>query len=189
MTRRLRALVAGVALVAPLLTVTGATAAAAEDTSYKIPSMLRQQAQQVSQLGTGRARQLSANALRADQHGIGVQVYADGPVTTEQESQLRSLGVTVQTNAAKLASVPGVDDLPVAGLVSTLVPADKLDAVAALPWVATLRPSIRPATDVGPNTAEGVKLHKADIAQQHGLSGKGQTVGVMSGDADHVAEA
>ncbi|QUQ65022.1 S8 family serine peptidase [Kutzneria sp. CA-103260] len=189
MTGRLRALVAGVALVVPLLTVTGTPATAAvEDTSYKIPSMLRQQAEQVSRLGAGKARQLTANAVELDQNGVGVQLYADGPVNADQENQLRSLGVTVKTNAADLAAVPGAD-LPVAGLVSTVVPVDKLDAVAALPWVSTLRPSLRPATDVGPNTAEAVQLHKADIAQQRGLTGKGQTVGVMSGDADHVAES
>src|SRR5262245_57960716 len=119
MTGRLRALVAGVALVVPLLTVTGTPATAAvEDTWYKIPSMLRQQAEQVSRLGAGKARQLTANAVELDQDGVGVQLYADGPVNADQENQLRSLGVTVKTNAADLAAVPGAD-LPVAGLVST----------------------------------------------------------------------
>ncbi|GAB3895573.1 hypothetical protein GCM10029964_075670 [Kibdelosporangium lantanae] len=188
MTKRLRALLAGVALVTPLVTVVGVPAAAAEDTSYKIPSMLRQQADKAAHLGVAKARQLAADTVQLDPAGIGVQVFADGPVSDAQEAQLRSLGVTVRTNAAKLAPVPGAE-LPDAGLVSTVVPFDKLDAVAALPWVATLRPSVRPVTDVGPNTAEAVPLHKADVAQKKGLTGKGQTVGVMSGDVDHVAES
>jgi hypothetical protein len=187
-TKRLRALLAGVALVTPMITVMGVPAAAAEDTSYKVPSMLRQQAEQLVHLGAAKARQLAADTVQLDQAGIGVQVYATSPISEAQESQLRSLGVTVKTNTAKLAPVPGAE-LPDAGLVSTVVPVDKLDAVAALPWVATLRPSIRPVTDVGPNTAEGVRLHRADIAQKRGFTGKGEKVGAMSGDVDHLAES
>ncbi len=52
-----------------------------------------------------------------------------------------------------------------------------------------LRPSLRPAVDVGPITAEGVQLHKADLAQARGLTGKGQKVGAISGDVDHIADA
>jgi hypothetical protein len=70
-----------------------------------------------------------------------------------------------------------------------MVPYDKLDAVAALPWVATLRPSLRPFSDAGPITAEGVTLHKADIAQQRGLTGKGIKIGAISDDVDHLADS
>lgn len=188
MARRLRVLVASVALVAPVITALASPAFAA-DTSYKIPSMLRQQADQVARLGAAKASRLSVAAAPIDQAGgLGVQVYATGNVGANEADQLRSLGVTIRSSSADFAAVPGAD-LPDVGLVSAVVPADKLDAVAALPWVATLRPTIRPAVDVGPNTAEAVPLHKADIAQKNGLTGRGVKVGVMSGDVDHLADA
>ncbi|TCO54983.1 S8 family serine peptidase [Actinocrispum wychmicini] len=180
MARRLRVLIAGVALVAPMITVLAgpATAVDSADSSYKIPSMLRQQADQVA-----RAK---ASSLAAG--GLGVEVYATGSVGARETDQLRSLGATIRTSSADFAAVPGVE-LPDVGLVSAVVPADKLDAVAALPWVATLRPVIRPAVDVGPNTAEAVALHKTDVAGRRGLTGRGVKVGVMSGDVDHLADS
>jgi hypothetical protein len=113
-------------------------------------------------------------------------VYAAAPVTAAQEAALTGLGVTVEKNSADFKSVAG---LPNTGLVSASVPYDKLDAVAALDWVTALRPALRPAVDVGPVTAEGVQLHKADKAQARGLTGKGQKIGVISGDVDHLADA
>src|SRR4029453_2860002 len=41
----------------------------------------------------------------------------------------------------------------------------------------------------GPVTTEGLQLHKADLAQAHGLTGKGQKIGAISGDVDHLAES
>src|SRR5207248_1480261 len=117
--------------------------------------------------------------------GIGVQVHALGPVGTAEADQLRALGATINTSSADFAPVPGAD-LPNAGLISATVPFDKLDAVAALPWVSTLRPSLRPAVD-DQITTEGLQLHKADVAQSRGLTGKGQKIGAISGDVDHIA--
>ena len=84
--------------------------------------------------------------------------------------------------------MPGFD-LPDAGLVDAIVPYDKVDAVAALPWVAAVRPTFAPALDVGPVTAEGVPLHGADGAQAAGFTGAGQKIGVISDDVDHLADA
>ena len=100
----------------------------------------------------------------------------------------RSLGATVETSSADFAPVPGAV-LPSAGLISAMVPFDKLDAVAALPWVATLRPSLRPAVDVGPITTEGDVLHRADVARKQGFTGRGVKVGAISGDVDHLADS
>ena len=115
-------------------------------------------------------------------------MYAAAPVTAAQEADLSTLGVTVLKNSADFKAVPGAD-LPSTGLVSASVPSDKLDAVAALGWVTALRPSLRPAVDVGAITAEGVQLHKADKAQARGLTGRGQKVGAISGDVDHIADS
>ncbi|MEV4320098.1 S8 family serine peptidase [Actinocrispum sp. NPDC049592] len=198
MAKRIRTALAGVALLASMLTVMAAPAASAApvDTGSKIPSLLRQQADKIGKslgadrrLAPARAESLAADVLSIDPAGgIGVQVYGLDQVGQTEENQLRALGAKVGTSSSGFAAVPDTD-MPVAGLVSAVVPYDKLDAVAALPWVATLRPSLRPAVDVGPNAAEGLTLHKAAEAQQRGLTGKGQKVGAISGDVDHLAES
>jgi hypothetical protein len=152
----------------------------------KIPTLLRDTAAKVA---ASAKTSPQARALGVDGGGrVGVQVYAAAPVTAAQEATLASLGVSVLKNSADFKAVPGAE-LPSTGLVSTMVPSDKLDAVAALDWVTALRPSLRPAVDVGPVTAEGVQLHKADLAQARGLTGRGQKVGAISGDVDHLAES
>lgn len=202
MARRLTVLLASVLVVTPMAAVVmsgsavAAPPAAAAAGSFKIPSLLRQQAERVGQemkaghtLGATQAADLSAGVLSIDAAGgIGVQVYGTGKVDAAKEDQLRGLGATVRTSSARFAAVPGAQ-LPETGLISATVPYDKIDAIAELPWVATVRPSIRPATDVGPMTAEGVALHKADVAQQRGLTGAGQKVGAISDDVDHLPDA
>ncbi|TDW17330.1 hypothetical protein [Kribbella kalugense] len=189
---KLRYVLSSVALIVPMAVVavvSPATAASPQDSagSVKIPTMLRDAAAKA----TANSRSLSAGtkALKVDGSGrLGVEVYAASPVTAQQEAALTSLGVSVLKNTASFKSVPGAD-LPQTGLVSASIPPDKLDAVAALGWVTALRPSLRPQVDVGPVTAEGVQLHKADLAQARGLTGRGQKVGAISGDVDHIADA
>jgi hypothetical protein len=185
-TRRLRTLLAGVALVAPMIAVGTAGSAAAgpggaAGAPSKVPSLLRQQADKIGQtlkanrgeLGAAQAKSLAADVLSVDTAGaLGVQVHALAPVGAAEEDQLRALGATVRTSSAGFAAVPGAD-LPNAGLISAMVPYDKLDAVAALPWVSTLRPSLRPTVDVGAITTEGAALHKTDVANKNGLTGRG----------------
>ncbi|WP_329003735.1 hypothetical protein OHA18_10385 [Kribbella sp. NBC_00709] len=189
---KLRYVLSSVALIVPMAVVavvSPATAASPQDpaASAKIPTMLRDAAAKA----TANSRSLSAGtkALKVDGSGrLGVEVYAASPVTAQQEAALTSLGVSVLKNTAGVKSVPGAD-LPQTGLVSASIPPDKLEAVAALGWVTALRPSLRPQVDVGPVTAEGVQLHKADLAQARGLTGRGQKVGAISGDVDHIADA
>jgi len=194
---KLRYVLSSVVLVVPMAVVavgspasaapTASEAAAASPASAKIPTMLRDAAKQASAKSTSAG--VEARALAADSGGrLGVQLYAAAPITAAQEAALTSLGVSVEKNSADFKSVPGAD-LPSTGLVSASVPADKLDAVAALDWVTALRPSLRPSVDVGPITAEGVQLHKADLAQARGLTGRGQKVGAISGDVDHIADS
>lgn len=200
MARRLCTLLVGVVLTAPAVVVaTGGSAAAGpvdavSQAPSKVPSLLRQQADKVAKtVKTGRmaaqAQALEANVLSLDaQGGLGVEVHGLGPATKQQADQLKALGATIKTSSADFAAVPDAD-LPNAGLISAMVPYDKLDAVAALPWVATLRPSLRPAVDVGAITTEGNVLHKADQAQKQGFSGRGVKVGAISGDVDHLADS
>jgi hypothetical protein len=192
---KLRYVLSSVALIVPLAVVavvSPASAASSEDpaasaASAKVPSMLRDAAKTAAAAAKGKTAGVQPRAMSVERPGrLGVQVYAAAPVTAAQEAALTALGVTVEKNSADFKSVAG---LPNTGLVSASVPYDKLDAVAALDWVTALRPALRPAVDVGPVTAEGVQLHKADAAQARGLTGKGQKIGVISGDVDHLADA
>ncbi|GAA1604439.1 MULTISPECIES: S8 family serine peptidase [Kribbella] len=189
---KLRYVFSSIMLMAPLAMVAPATAAPqpapqaqAPDpaAAAKVPSMLRDAAKAAAAKQAG----VAARAMGVESNGrVGVQVYAAAPITAAQQAQLTALGVSVEKNAADFTSTI---DLPTTGLVSATVPSDKLDAVAALDWVSALRPALRPAVDAGPITAEGVRLHQADKAQARGLTGRGQKIGVISGDADHVAQA
>ncbi|MFC5266152.1 hypothetical protein ACFPJ1_28900 [Kribbella qitaiheensis] len=196
--RKLSYLLTSVVLIVPVLVTTavptasaGPTAAAAPSAPSKIPTLLRDSANLAAAAAKAKTSEANpkARSLGIDNSGrIGVQLYAAAPVTAQQEATLTSLGVSVLKNTADFKPVPGAD-MPTTGLVSTTVPYDKLDAVAALGWVTALRPSLRPAVDVGPITAEGVQLHKADAAQARGLTGRGQKIGAISGDVDHLAES
>src|SRR5262249_59652509 len=119
--------------------------------------------------------------VRAD-GGIDLQLHGLGRVGAAQAGQLRALGATVLGSSADFAAVPGAA-LPRAGLIHAVVPYDKVDAVAGLPWVAAVRPTIRPAVDVGPITSEGVALHHADQPQALGFTRAGQKVGVSPAGA------
>lgn len=173
-----------VAVVSPATAATPPDPAAAQVAQSKVPSMLRDAAT----LAAKKQSSVQARSLGVEGSSLGVQVYAAAPVTAQQQADLTALGASVLKNSADFPAVTGAD-LPSTGLVSATVPYDKLDAVAALGWVTALRPSLRPAVDVGPITAEGVQLHQADKAQANGLTGRGQKIGVISGDADHVADA
>lgn len=197
--RKLSCLLTGVLLVVPATLVAVVQPAAAgpspatpssDGIPSKVPSLLRQSADLARAAASAKTKSASplARSLGVDGGRIGVQVYAAAPVTPAQEATLSSLGVAVLKNSADFKAVAGAD-LPTTGLVSASVPYDKLDAVAALDWVTALRPSLRPAVDVGPITAEGVQLHQADKAQARGLTGRGQKIGVISGDVDHLADA
>ncbi|MEU8227718.1 S8 family serine peptidase [Kribbella sp. NPDC048915] len=190
---KLRSVVCSVALIVPLAVVAvipPASAASAGDSAQgpgaaaKVPTLLRDAAKAAAQQ-TG----VKARAMTAESSGrVGVQVYAANPITPQQQAQLTALGVSVTKNSADFPKVPGAD-MPQTGLVATSVPADKLDAVAALNWVTALRPALRPVVDVGPITAEAVPMHKADRAQARGLTGRGQKIGAISGDVDHLEDA
>ena len=175
--------------------------AAAPGAAAKVPSLVRQQAARIStELGRSRAagsatlstaarRALGAGLLGVDAAGaLDLQLHATAAVSKAQLGQLAALGVDVRSSSADFAAVPGAT-LPTAGLVHAAVPAGALDRVAALPWIAAVRPVTRPQTDAGPVTSEGVRLHRADVAQRLGLTGRGQRVGAMSDGVTSLAES
>ena len=205
MTRRLRIFFFCLAIGMPAVAVGGAGAAiattpdeAASTAPSKVPTLLRHEAAQIGAAlaanGTGaltaaQITTVSAGALDIDASGrIAVLVHSAGLVTSSQAAQLSALGATDLSSSTSWTPVAGMT-LPTTGLVTVMLPYDKLDAVAALPWVTVLRPGFRPIEDVGPIEAESVQLHQADKAQDNGLTGKGQKVGAMSGDVDHIADS
>src|SRR3954463_1320172 len=117
---------------------------------------------------------------------LDVLLHALGPVDAARTYQLARLGVKVLDSSSEWTEVPGVA-LPRPGIVRAAVPYDRVDAVAALPWVAVIRPTIKPATDA--IVSEGVPLHRADDAQAAGLTGVGQKAGAISDDVDSIAQS
>lgn len=202
MIRQLRIVLFSALLVVPVASViTAGTAGAEADTvsaaAAKVPALLRERAARIGAtvrakgagLSAAQVDRLSAGVLGVDAGGgIDVLVHGAAPATTEQTGQLAKLGARVLLNSADFATVAGAD-LPNTGLVRAMVPYDRLDAVAALPWVTALRPALRPQADAGPITAEGVPLHRAHLAQAHGLTGAGQKVGAISDDVDTIADS
>jgi hypothetical protein len=203
MKLRMRAAMLVQAVVALLLvvaagaegTVAAPAAGVSAAPSSKVPSLVRQEVSAVRGALRGGTRLLSARQIERisggllhvqANGGIDVQLHAIGRVGGNELRELVSLGVIVRQSSASWKSVPGID-FPDAGLVHAIVPYDKVDAVAALPWVAAVRPTIAPAIDVGPITSEGVTLHNADSAQTAGFTGAGQKVGAISGDVDNLA--
>jgi hypothetical protein len=198
--------VAAVASAAGAATAGAATAGAAPSDSTvaaakaasKVPTLLRLQAARIGAalasqgargLSQAQVSDLSAGVLGVDAAGgIDVLVHSGAPASAAQIAELSALGATVLASSADFAAVPGIE-LPSTGLVHAVVPYNQVDAVAGLSWVSALRPSLRPAVDVGPITSEGVPLHRADVAQANGLTGAGQKVGAISDDVDHLADS
>jgi hypothetical protein len=188
----------GPAGAAPAPGATPGSAASTPDAAAKVPSLVRQLAEKLrteqSRSGgptpSAKARQdRGGDLVGVDAGGaLDLQLHATAAVGSTQLAQLRGLGVTVESSSAQFAAVPGAA-LPQAGLVHAAVPVDKLDAVAALPWVAAVRPVSRPQVDAGPITSEGVALHRAGVAQRIGLTGRGQRVGAMSDGVTHLADS
>jgi Subtilase family len=171
----------------------GAAGGVAPATAAKVPWLIRDRAakivaaQHAGTMSPATAKAAAGTALDVTPAGaIDVVVHATGAVDAADAAALTALGATVTGSSADFAAVPGAD-LPTAGLISARVPADRIDAVAALPWVAALRPAIRPATDAGPVTSDGVPLHRADVAAARGLTGRGQKIGAMSDGVTSLA--
>ncbi|MEV6523009.1 S8 family serine peptidase [Longispora sp. NPDC051575] len=206
MPRRVAVLTAAFALALPLAVMAVAVPASADPgapaAASKIPSLVADRVAQIrAAVGTNRGLRggglsdaqrdtLSAGYLTiSPAGGIDLTLHATGPVGKAEEQALRDLGATVVRSSAEFAKVPGVT-LPEAGLVHAVVPYDKVDAVAGLGWVATLRPTLKPQVDSDPQlVAEAVPLHRTDVANSRGFTGKGQKVGFISDGVSSLAEA
>ena len=82
------------------------------------------------------------------------QVYAANPVSAAQEAALSSLE-SGSSPPPRASSRCPASTSPTLAWFPPSVPYDKLDAVAALPWVTALRPSLRPAAGRRPDHRRG----------------------------------
>jgi hypothetical protein len=118
-----------------------------------------------SALKTGRMRVNAAGAVQ-----VYIHVSSAG---TANLNALKSAGVTVQLTDTKR------------GIVQAMVPADRLESVAALPFVGSMSLPQYGYTNTGSVTSQGDTVLKADkVRSQLGVTGKGVRVGVL---ADGIA--
>src|SRR5690349_6786485 len=159
-TRRLAVslVVAGLAALGVRADVLGAPAAAAApsgDSSVlgsKVDYIVEHQAAQVSSMQakgfTDRAvtRKLDNDIVPVGADGsIEVSVWSVAPATEEQRADLAALGasVTDRLKSGRGTFVPSV------GLLDAWVPADRLEDLAALAWVAAVTPVSNGVSDAG----------------------------------------
>ena len=197
MPKRTAVIVTALALAVPVavLAMTGPANADRSAARAKVPALVADRVAKIREARAGSAR-LSPDQVRGltaglltitPDGGMDLVLHATGPVRADHLRQLSGLGVTVRGSSADFAAVPGAG-LPDVGLVHAVVPYDKVDTVAALPWVAALRPTVTPAVDTE-MVSEGVTLHGTDQAVARGYTGRGQKVGAISDGVTHLADA
>lgn len=105
------------------------------------------------------------------------------PVDDAARIYVRIDGAQVGARIGELEGF-GVEPVNVAGSYGFLeawVPYDRLDAVAALPWVRLVGMAGIPASDIGVELTEGDAIHRANQARAaFNIDGTGATVGVIS---------
>jgi hypothetical protein len=180
-----------IALLSVVFTVPLVAAAAAHGAGRpsKVGSAVKQSADEVvAAQRAGRSPAAQSNRLvrvRAD-GAIEVNVWARGQVANRERAELIRLGARIVATA----SGPARRGRPSYGLFHAAVPAERIDAVAALDWVAAVTPPDYGQTDdhpTNPTNSQGVALHNADDVQTRGIDGTGVNVGVISNGVPSLA--
>jgi len=175
-------------LAAAALLVPPAGASAAGKPS-KVASIVEQLAADVGDARkSGRSpRSLSNDVVKATTDGaVEVNVWALGQVGNRERAELIRLGAKIVTTATG----PARRGRPAYGVFHAAVPHDRLDAAAALDWVAAITPPDYAYTDdhpTNPTNSQGVALHNADDVQSRGINGAGVNVGVISNGVPSLA--
>ncbi|HET7801379.1 MAG TPA: hypothetical protein VFL38_13235 [Humibacillus xanthopallidus] len=172
-------------------------AATSSAKTSKVPSLVNQRAAEVRaatggghRLTPAKQKAVSDLLLRVDGAGaLDLEIHALGTLTGKERADLRRLGVTVLNASDQWVKPAKLKALPKAGVLRALVPYDRVDAVAALGWVAAVRPTEILPADAGSFLSEGVPLHRADDAQAIGIDGGGVDVGVISDGVSAIAAA
>ncbi|EAP97743.1 putative membrane protein [Janibacter sp. HTCC2649] len=171
--------------------------AAATKAASKVPSLVSQRIAKVTAAAGSRhsldakaQRSLSDSTLRVDGQGrLDLELHALTTLKGRERADLNRLGASVRSGSDQWVKPAKVKSLPNAGILRALVPYDKVDSVAALPWVAAVRPTEISPPDAGSFLSEGVPLHRADDTQAIGVDGSGIDVGVISDGVTSIAAA
>jgi hypothetical protein len=180
------------------LALSGATTLAAPPaTSTSTPTSAAPQVRRVDRgyadgaLGNGLGRLLRQvkNPGSARSHGLKIDQAAlairdpQGRVLVDltPEAGVNRVAFRRQAQAAGL-SVRAVDR--VRGTLEGFVPLSSVRALAGLDGAGTIAQAIRPGTDIGRATSQGVALERADKVQAAGVDGRGITIGALSDSYD-----
>ncbi|MFC7486872.1 hypothetical protein ACOCJ7_11585 [Knoellia sp. CPCC 206453] len=174
-----------------------APSTAAGKTASKVPSIVSQRIAKVTAAAGNRhaldakaQRSLSDSTLRVDgQARLDLELHALTTLKGRERADLNKLGASVLGGSDQWVKPSKVKALPNAGILRALVPYDKVETVAALPWVAAVRPTEISPPDAGSFLSEGVPLHRADDTQAIGVDGSGVDVGVISDGVTSIAAA
>jgi uncharacterized repeat protein (TIGR01451 family) len=188
---------AGLAQAQPAAVATADGTAASVPPTSKIPSIVSQRIAGVGKAaGTSHRLDAKQRAALSDQllsvdsaANLDLEVHALGRVGGKERADLQRLGVQVLSGSDRWVKPQRVKALPSAGVFHALVPYDHVSDVAALGWVAAIRPTESLPPDAGSFLSEGVALHRADATQALGFDGTGISVGVISDGVSNLATA
>jgi uncharacterized repeat protein (TIGR01451 family) len=191
--------IAGIALLVGALGLGGSTVASAQPRKgppSKIAYVISERAAQF-EAARGRglaiaqaAQELSDPLLRMTPSGeFEVEIHAKSRVDRSHADALRGLGVGVVRSTADVRWPAGIAPPADLGIITVLIPANRLAAVAALPWVSAVRPAELNPPDAGSYVSEGTILHNTVGANNLGFTGAGVKVGVISDGVDSLDEA
>ena len=160
-------------------------AAGPNDPLAKVESGVLERAQVIGHVSSLRQRRLALDAsIEFSSPGIPVdersRIYLriDGTGIAQRVNELVDLGVEPAHVAA------GYDFL------EAWVPWDRVQSVAALPWVRLVGMAGIPAADIGSRLTQGDAIHRADLARAaFSIDGTGARVGVISDGAVNAAAA
>lgn len=163
----------------------------------KVPSLVSQRIGAVGKvaggahrLDAGQRAKLSDPLLAVDTAAnLDLEVHALGRVSGKERAELQRLGVRVLNGSDQWVKPQRVKALLNAGVFRALVPYDRVDEVAALGWVAAIRPTESLPPDAGSFLSEGVALHRANATQAIGIDGGGVSVGAISDGVSNLAAA
>ncbi len=114
------------------------------------------------------------------------------PVDDRGRLLLRIDGTNADSRVGELTPL-GVEPVAVAigyGFLEAWIAADKVDDVAALPWVRLVATPGLPVAEIGLRLSEGDAIHRADLARTaFAVNGAGAIVGVISDGVSNLAAA
>jgi hypothetical protein len=174
------------------------TPAAEPAVPSKIPALVLQRAAAIEAamrtaaprgaLAPQTVQDLSDSLLQVSPTGeLLLEIHALGEVGLSEQEDLKALGARVVSSTGDLVWPAGIQPPSGLGIVAAWVPLARLFEIAALPWVAAVRPAERSPADVGGSLSEGVALHGADLVQAQGIDGASVTVGVISDGVSNLA--